>query len=120
MTGIVSCLRLPVILLVPCVILSCGGVKAAPFTARLTSALQSVRKPRRDPRLARHDAASHGMGVDHTRSTFRFGDHDMRLTDVKGHVVHAARDVCSNEPLAITSTAVAQRQGALGPRNWIS
>ena len=41
------------------------------------------------------------MGVDHTRSTFRFGDHDMRLTDVKGHVVHAARDVCSNEPLAI-------------------
>ena len=207
MTGIVSCLRLPVILLVPCVILSCGGVKAAPFTARLTSCVAKRSKtasrsttctPRdrfvadfigegvficgniidkqtvqteignvngelafnlppgmeidllvrpddiihddystfrgtvlkKNFRGADHlytlrmpggnDAASHGMGVDHTRSTFRFGDHDMRLTDVKGHVVHAARDVCSNEPLAITSTAVAQRQGALGPRNWIS
>ncbi len=28
------------------------------------------------------------LGVDHTRSTFRFGGRDMRLTDVKGHVVH--------------------------------
>jgi hypothetical protein len=27
------------------------------------------------------------MGVDHTRSTFRFGGRDMRLTDVKGHVI---------------------------------
>lgn len=29
------------------------------------------------------------MGVDHTRSTFRFGGRDMRLTDVKGHVIEA-------------------------------
>ena len=28
------------------------------------------------------------LGVDHTRSTFRFGGRDMRLTDVKGHIVH--------------------------------
>lgn len=28
------------------------------------------------------------LGVDHTRSTFRFGGRDMRLTDVKGHVIH--------------------------------
>ena len=28
------------------------------------------------------------MGVEHTRSTFRFSGRDMRLTDVHGHVVH--------------------------------
>jgi hypothetical protein len=28
------------------------------------------------------------LGVDHTRSTFRFSGRDMRLTDVHGHVIH--------------------------------
>lgn len=37
-----------------------------------------------------HATMLHLMGVDHTRSTFRFGGRDMRLTDVKGHVI---RDV---------------------------
>jgi hypothetical protein len=36
-----------------------------------------------------HATMLHLLGVDHTRSTFRFGGRDMRLTDVKGHVVHA-------------------------------
>ena len=36
-----------------------------------------------------HATMLHLMGVDHTRSTFRFGGRDMRLTDVKGHVVKA-------------------------------
>lgn len=35
-----------------------------------------------------HATMLHLMGVDHTRSTFRFGGRDMRLTDVHGHVVH--------------------------------
>lgn len=35
-----------------------------------------------------HATILHLMGVDHTRSTFRFGGRDMRLTDVKGHVIH--------------------------------
>lgn len=35
-----------------------------------------------------HATMLHLMGVDHTRSTFRFGGRDMRLTDVKGHVIH--------------------------------
>ncbi|KAA3606661.1 MAG: DUF1501 domain-containing protein [Planctomycetota bacterium] len=30
------------------------------------------------------------MGVDHTRLTYRFDSRDMRLTDVKGHVIEAA------------------------------
>lgn len=34
-----------------------------------------------------HATMLHLMGVDHTRSTFRFGGRDMRLTDVKGHVI---------------------------------
>lgn len=34
-----------------------------------------------------HATMLHLMGVDHTKSTFRFGGRDMRLTDVKGHVV---------------------------------
>lgn len=34
-----------------------------------------------------HATMLHLMGVDHTRSSFRFGGRDMRLTDVKGHVV---------------------------------
>ncbi len=34
-----------------------------------------------------HATMLHLLGVDHTRSTFRFGGRDMRLTDVKGHVV---------------------------------
>jgi hypothetical protein len=35
-----------------------------------------------------HATMLHLLGVDHTRSTFRFGGRDMRLTDVKGNVVH--------------------------------
>lgn len=35
-----------------------------------------------------HATLLHLMGVDHTRSTFRFGGRDMRLTDVKGHVIY--------------------------------
>ncbi len=35
-----------------------------------------------------HATMLHLLGVDHTRSTFRFGGRDMRLTDVKGHVVY--------------------------------
>ena len=35
-----------------------------------------------------HATLLHLLGVDHTRSTFRFGGRDMRLTDVHGHVVH--------------------------------
>jgi hypothetical protein len=35
-----------------------------------------------------HATILHLLGVDHTRSTFRFGGRDMRLTDVKGHVIH--------------------------------
>jgi hypothetical protein len=34
-----------------------------------------------------HATILHLLGVDHTRSTFRFGGRDMRLTDVKGHVL---------------------------------
>jgi hypothetical protein len=36
-----------------------------------------------------HATMLHLLGVDHTKSTFRFGGRDMRLTDVKGHVVEA-------------------------------
>lgn len=35
-----------------------------------------------------HATMLHLLGIDHTRSTFRFGGRDMRLTDVKGRVVH--------------------------------
>ncbi len=35
-----------------------------------------------------HATMLHLLGVDHTRSTYRFGGRDMRLTDVKGHVIH--------------------------------
>ncbi|MFO0014372.1 MAG: DUF1501 domain-containing protein [Planctomycetota bacterium] len=35
-----------------------------------------------------HATMLHCLGVDHTRSTFRFGGRDMRLTDVHGHVLH--------------------------------
>jgi hypothetical protein len=35
-----------------------------------------------------HATMLHLLGVDHKRSTFRFGGRDMRLTDVKGHVIH--------------------------------
>lgn len=35
-----------------------------------------------------HATMLHLLGVDHTKSTFRFSGRDMRLTDVKGHVVH--------------------------------
>ena len=34
-----------------------------------------------------HATMLHLLGVDHTQSTFRFGGRDMRLTDVKGHVI---------------------------------
>jgi len=40
-----------------------------------------------------HATMLHLLGVDHTRSTFRFGGRDMRLTDVKGHVI---RDVLAD------------------------
>jgi len=35
-----------------------------------------------------HATMLHLLGVDHKRQTFRFGGRDMRLTDVKGEVVH--------------------------------
>lgn len=35
-----------------------------------------------------HATMLHLLGVDHTRSTFRFSGRDMRLTDVHGHVMH--------------------------------
>nr|MCH9775495.1 DUF1501 domain-containing protein [Planctomycetota bacterium] len=35
-----------------------------------------------------HATMLHLLGLDHTKSTFRFGGRDMRLTDVHGHVVH--------------------------------
>jgi hypothetical protein len=34
-----------------------------------------------------HATMLHLLGLDHTRTTFRFGGRDMRLTDVHGHVV---------------------------------
>jgi hypothetical protein len=36
-----------------------------------------------------HATMLHLLGLDHTRSTFRFGGRDMRLTDVHGEVIHA-------------------------------
>ncbi len=35
-----------------------------------------------------HATMLHLLGIEHTRSTFRFGGRDMRLTDVHGHVLH--------------------------------
>ncbi len=35
-----------------------------------------------------HATMLHLLGVEHTQSTYRFGGRDMRLTDVKGHVLH--------------------------------
>lgn len=35
-----------------------------------------------------HATMLHLLGVDHRQSTYRFGGRDMRLTDVKGHVLH--------------------------------
>ncbi len=35
-----------------------------------------------------HATMLHLLGVDHERSTFRYGGRDMRLTDVHGHVIH--------------------------------
>jgi uncharacterized protein (DUF1501 family) len=35
-----------------------------------------------------HATMLHLLGLDHTRTTFRFSSRDMRLTDVHGHVVH--------------------------------
>lgn len=35
-----------------------------------------------------HATMLHLLGLDHTKSTFRFGGRDMRLTDVHGHVIH--------------------------------
>jgi hypothetical protein len=29
----------------------------------------------------------HLLGIDHTKSTFRFSSRDMRLTDVHGHIL---------------------------------
>ncbi|MEM6365463.1 MAG: DUF1501 domain-containing protein [Planctomycetota bacterium] len=34
-----------------------------------------------------HATILHLLGIDHRRSTFRFGGRDMRLTDVKGHLI---------------------------------
>lgn len=36
-----------------------------------------------------HATMLHTLGIDHTRSTFRFGGRDMRLTDVHGRVLNA-------------------------------
>lgn len=35
-----------------------------------------------------HATMLHLLGLDHTRTTFRFSSRDMRLTDVHGHVIH--------------------------------
>ncbi len=35
-----------------------------------------------------HATMLHLLGVEHTKSTFRFSGRDMRLTDVHGHVIH--------------------------------
>ncbi len=35
-----------------------------------------------------HATMLHLLGLDHTRTTFRFSGRDMRLTDVHGHVMH--------------------------------
>jgi hypothetical protein len=35
-----------------------------------------------------HATMLHLLGIDHKRSTFRFGGRDMRLTDVHGEVIH--------------------------------
>ena len=35
-----------------------------------------------------HATILHLLGIEHTKSTFRFSGRDMRLTDVHGHVVH--------------------------------
>ncbi len=35
-----------------------------------------------------HATMLHLLGIDHTKSTFRFSGRDMRLTDVHGHVMH--------------------------------
>ena len=35
-----------------------------------------------------HATMLHLLGVEHTRSTFRFSGRDMRLTDVHGHIIH--------------------------------
>jgi len=34
-----------------------------------------------------HATVRHPLGLDHERSTFRFGGRDLRLTEVHGHVV---------------------------------
>ena len=34
-----------------------------------------------------HATMLHLLGLDHTRSTFRFSSRDMRLTDVHGHIL---------------------------------
>jgi hypothetical protein len=39
-----------------------------------------------------HATMLHLMGMDHTRITFRFSGRDMRLTDVKGHVI---KEICA-------------------------
>jgi hypothetical protein len=35
-----------------------------------------------------HATMLYCLGIDHTRSTFRFSGRDMRLTDVHGNVIH--------------------------------
>jgi hypothetical protein len=35
-----------------------------------------------------HATMLHLLGLDHTKSTFRFSSRDMRLTDVHGHILH--------------------------------
>jgi hypothetical protein len=35
-----------------------------------------------------HATMLHLLGLEHTRTTFRFGGRDMRLTDVHGEVIH--------------------------------
>ena len=64
-----------------------GGVKAGSvFGATDEWGYKAV-----ENRVEMHDLHAtmlHLMGVDHERSTFRFGGRDMRLTDVHGHVIH--------------------------------
>ena len=64
-----------------------GGVKAGTiFGATDEWGYKAV-----ENRIEMHDLHAtmlHLMGVNHTKSTFRFSGRDMRLTDVHGHVVH--------------------------------
>ena len=56
-----------------------------------------------------HATMLHLLGVDHTQSTYRFGGRDMRLTDVKGHLIHdinLKRSIPHFLPQSITSCRI--------------